>query len=531
MDPEHPRGPFAFSVHNGVAPSVGLRAVAFGFLAGVGLRSFVREVAVDHGYTDQPWALPTLVVSGLGAVALLIILKERGSRSFVLVSLGTIALLGGFFRFQFSIARQPVMPQSPEVLRGTVIGLPKTFRRATAFPLELAGGGTVAVSIPTVDSGRDLHLGTRIEVFCRIHEDTAHALHAERAVYSQRFRAESEGRVGQCAARRFRVAQAPSWWYRLRAVPERARAWIAGRVEASMHGQAGEMLRSFAFGTDPNIDPATIEAFRRAGTLHILVVSGSQFSLLASIIESLGSVVSLAPSVVAGSTAALLGFFLAMIGAPAAAVRGYSASLSVTAARILQRPRAGLHVLLLIAAGMVFARPWLLVFNLGFQLSVLASAAIIAFTRPIDDWLLDRFRWQRFGSIRGIAASSLAAIAATAPLLGWAFGSVSLVSPVANVAALVLAPSLLLVSLAFSSVAVLSLPLATALSPLPSIAFQIFTELIRAFADAPVSSVSLGAIPTAVIAAYYALFFLVVSRAGRAALSVSPRSGIVVPRS
>jgi competence protein ComEC len=153
---------------------------------------------------------------------------------------------------------------------------------------------------------------------------------------------------------------------------------------------------------------------------------------------------------------------------------------------------------------MVLVDPWLLFFNLGFQLSFLACMGIIALSASLDHWLEIRFSWHHVPRIRGYAASSFAALVATTPLLAAAFGNVSLLAPIVNSIAVAISPLLLLLGLGFLGLAMIAFPIASLASPLLTFLFGAFASLIAAYADAPFASVEIGTVPTVLIGIYYA---------------------------
>src|SRR3989344_7627460 len=93
--------------------------------------------------------------------------------------------------------------------------------------------------------------------------------------------------------------------------------------------------------------------------------------------------------------------------------------------------------LLLAVALMLLFDPTLLWGDVGFQLSVVATSAMIfwapAFARRVA------FLPKKFG-IRDSFGGSIAAIIATTPIVLWWFGTVSLVAPLANLAVLPMVP-------------------------------------------------------------------------------------------
>lgn len=140
---------------------------------------------------------------------------------------------------------------------------------------------------------------------------------------------------------------------------------------------AARLLDVLVLGQRSAADRALNDAFRRAGSLHFLAVSGFNVAILAYAVWLLARYLLRAPERWAGllAIAATLGYALA--AEPNAPVlRAAIVVVVATVARLLHRPAAPLNWLALAALLVLLANPFEL-FRAGFQLSFLLVAALI----------------------------------------------------------------------------------------------------------------------------------------------------------
>jgi len=246
-------------------------------------------------------------------------------------------------------------------------------------------------------------------------------------------------------------------WSHLRTL----RVTLERRLTALMTGEYGAISAKFICGTvfgghGESLPLSMTEQFRRAGTIHLLVVSGSQLALLGGVLllplcfsqyrrsrtsyprlrvlllllslPVLFIFVALAdrgPSIDRALLMALLGMMALFLAfSPLARRRSFRPdSLSLLAAATL---------ILLIS------RPVML-YNPAMQLSLLAVLGFITVS-PVLMRLLRRL----LGAFAIVPAMSLGAQLMTAPVLAWQFGAISPIGPLTNLVAIplvaVLAP-------------------------------------------------------------------------------------------
>ena len=217
----------------------------------------------------------------------------------------------------------------------------------------------------------------------------------------------------------------------------RARAEDALGVGASKAQAA--LARGFVLGQDDRIDPRTTEEFRRAGLSHLLAVSGQNVMLLAIL-----SGFALAPFGVRLRSRLLITLVLIALYVPVAGagpsiqragIMGGAAIVATLAGRASNRA----YPPLLAAAATLLVNPRFAA-DAGWQLSFAAVVGIMLWGSPLRSLIAERLEPRLPGGpgrmlAEGLAIT-LAATAATAPLIAHDFERLSLASVPANVLAL-----------------------------------------------------------------------------------------------
>lgn len=181
------------------------------------------------------------------------------------------------------------------------------------------------------------------------------------------------------------------------------------------------------------------EAFARTGTSHIIALSGFNITIIAVSIGWLLGFFHFSPRLRLSISILAVLLFVVMVGGGASVVRAAIMGALALLARERGRIYDMTNALILAALIMLIINPYLLRFDLSFQLSFLATLGIILappfFERRVS-WLPK--------PIRAIVVPTLSAELFVIPLILWKFGLVSVIGPVANLLILPLVPSAML---------------------------------------------------------------------------------------
>ena len=176
--------------------------------------------------------------------------------------------------------------------------------------------------------------------------------------------------------------------------------------------------------------------------------------------------------------------FAVMTGLSETAIRATIMALIMMLATVLHRPKAALRALLIAAAAMALWNPYLVLYDLSFQLSVVATLGLILFSDGIAKKLpfIPNYKYLPF---REIAGSTLATQITVLPLLILSIGAVSFVFLPANLLVLPAVPLAMFFGFFAACVALVSGMFAF---PIAAVAYGILSYIIHV-------SVWLGSLP------------------------------------
>ena len=315
---------------------------------------------------------------------------------------------------------------------------------------------------------------------------------------------------------------------------ERVRRAAGAALAAAIPEPEAGLAAGIVIGLRDRVDRDLAADFTTVGASHVVAISGWNIAIVAATVAALaGRLGRRRRSIVL--VVAIVAYVL-FAGASASVVRAAAMAGVVLVARETGRAGRAAAALGWAAALLLIADPGL-VSDPGFQLSSLATAGILAWANGLQA-ALSRFAGGRLpGWLAESLAVSLAAQAATLPVVLLAFGRLAIVSPAINLLIVPLvAPAMAaaLIALIGGAVALAGGPaiLAT-LAGLP--AWALLTALctiIRAGAALPFASVTLGP-PWTVVAAMTtaALPFVMIAIARRRRRTGRPRpTSSAIPR-
>jgi competence protein ComEC len=207
----------------------------------------------------------------------------------------------------------------------------------------------------------------------------------------------------------------------------------AGAAIDSLFVEQAPLVRALLIADTRSLDPAMRDRFAAAGLAHALSISGLHVAIVAAAIELLLRALRLGRLTATAASAVATAAYVAMIGAPAPAVRAGAMLGVLGACRLLGRSTSPWAALAL-GAWAPLAVDSRAASDLGWQLSVVGMAALTVSGVASRRWIAPRLEGWRASLARGVLASSLATVA-TAPLVAWYFGRLSLVAPLTNLAA------------------------------------------------------------------------------------------------
>ncbi len=276
--------------------------------------------------------------------------------------------------------------------------------------------------------------------------------------------------------------------------PELLKSWRskAGSEIDKLFPQRAALVRALLIADQDDIDAELRDMYAQSGLVHLLSVSGLHVAIIAEALKTMALALRLSRTSASVVSLAAVAIYVLLLGAPPSAVRSAVMMATISLSELQQRP---IHSWTALALG-----AWIptfdpsVVVNLGWQLSVAGMASLVAarellrrLRRFERSQQLPRFMngalcaLRDYEGIRRIVVrevvTGIIATAATAPIIAWTFGRLSIVAPLSNIVAgpivAILQPALFLALL---------------LAPFPSLAqiaassASLFLDLLHAVA-------------------------------------------------
>ncbi|TMD84460.1 MAG: DUF4131 domain-containing protein [Chloroflexi bacterium] len=379
--------------------------------------------------------MPWLVLGALLTAA--VALANR--RLVPLAGLAFLALLIGAFRGWLAptIQLPPGLAAQPVVVSGTVDDDPverKGNRRLTVRLDQLLDGTGQATSNlriqATVYGATPVHYGDLVLLSGEIVAPPRFDQFDYRAYLAE------QGIAGVMPSARL-VRVTPHHGDPLHTILFSMRHAVIDTVDRALPEPQAALLLGVVFGYRAALPAALEQQMIASGLIHIVVISGLKVSLLARIIhQALGRWQPRAAPFVAVTAMASYALFA---GASAAALRAAAMGVLVVIAGQLRRDSHVAMSLALTGAIMLGLKPDL-ARDVSFQLSFAGTIGIAAMT----DGIAARLKWMP-AFLRDPFAATVAAEAATWPLMLASFHQVSLVAPATNALVLPLLPAVMIV--------------------------------------------------------------------------------------
>lgn len=241
-------------------------------------------------------------------------------------------------------------------------------------------------------------------------------------------------------------------------IPEPESAFIAGLLIGDRNGFSKELE----------------DAFTRTGMTHVVAISGYNISLVIVIVGTMSKYI-ISRKYYIWVICALLVCFVVLTGASASVVRAGLMGGILLLAKHVSRTGSGMRVLVLTAVCMIIINPFVLIWDVAFQLSFASTAGILLFSERVERY----FKWvPELAGIRESLVLTLVAFFATFPISIWSFGGVSSVSLLANM----LAAPVLPLAMLFGALGLFTSPIPIISNILLFICFyllRIILEMVR----------------------------------------------------
>ncbi len=289
------------------------------------------------------------------------------------------------------------------------------------------------------------------------------------------------------------------------------KARLLKTIYALFHDPEASLLAGILLGVDQGLSPALQEAFKNTGTAHIIAISGFNIAIIAGVFFA--AFRALAGERLGAFLAVLaIAFYTLLVGADAAVARAaIMGSLSLFARQVGKR-NSGLNALALAALLMLIYNP-LQLWDVGFQLSALATLGLILYAEPFSNFTA---RWLERLARRDMSAFSrfvnenvvltLAAQLTTIPIMAYHFQRISLISFIANPFILPFQPMVMILGGLAALTGLAFLPLGRLLAWVAA-PFPFYTIRVVEFFNLPQGVIVLNRFPLWLLFLTYAALF------------------------
>ena len=370
----------------------------------------------------------------------------KGKRINTVFILALIILLSSFFARLLSL--EPPKQAGQVKFSATLLQVPKVYDRWQYFVIDGYG----------VRASSDLRLsyGDRLEIAGEVEE-------------------------GKLNEPEIRIVGVSTWQKNLFSLRET----LKEKITAALPEPQAALLAGVLLGAKEDLPADFGDALRKTGTIHVVVVSGYNISVVAGFLIGLSRFIRRQYAIFLGLVG--IAFYTFLVGADAPAVRAAIMASAAFFATLLGRQRFPLYFLASAAFLMILVKP-AVVGDTGFQLSFLATTGVILFQEKI----LHFFRFLP-RVISDDLATTLAAQSLVVPVIFYHFGSVSAMSPVANAAVLWTIPLVTILGFVFLAVSFIAPFLASLLAWVLWAFLTVFVLLIENFAKLSFAYLSFSA--------------------------------------
>lgn len=269
-----------------------------------------------------------------------------------------------------------------------------------------------------------------------------------------------DGIFSQIKARRIRVLghEKTFYWHVLS-----LKHILREKIKENFSPPQSLIFSSILLGDKNYLSASLKEELSKTGLRHIVAVSGMHIVILESILIPLFISLGLWRRQSLFLTLAFIFFYVVITGFQISTQRAALMGSVSVFSQILGRPYSSFRTLVFVAFLIVFLNPLLFFYDVGFQLSFLATAGIIILSPYFREWL-KFLPEENFLGFKSIISMSLSAQVFTLPILLYNFGYFSLVSPLTNLLILPFVPPLMLLGFLFLVFSLIFYPLGKIIS-------------------------------------------------------------------
>lgn len=273
-------------------------------------------------------------------------------------------------------------------------------------------------------------------------------------------------------------------------------------ISQSIPAPESSLLSGLLLGVKESLGEGLEQDFVDTGLIHIVVLSGYNVTIIAEAIIRTLSFVSITAGIYIGGFAIAL--FAIMTGAGATIVRASIMAILALIARATGRRYEITRALFIAGTLMVLENPYILLYDISFHLSFLATFGLI-YLSPIFESIF-KFFPKRFG-LREIVGATIATQVFVFPFILYKIGNLSLIAPITNILVLPLIPATMLFGFLGGFLHLLVNFLGAPFAFIAFLLLRFEILVVEMFADLPFASIKIADFSLALMLVSYGFIF------------------------
>lgn len=273
------------------------------------------------------------------------------------------------------------------------------------------------------------------------------------------------------------------------------------KINAIILPYESTLLGGLILGERSSFSDKLREDFIKTGTIHIVALSGYNVTIVAEWFMKLLYFLPFVLSIYGGIIMIVL--FVLMTGGYATSIRAGIMAILVLIAKITGRPYDVLRAILVTIILMLFYNPYLLYFDISFQLSFIATIAVIFFSPKIAKYF---YFIPKNLNLREIITVTFGAYVFVLPFVLYKMGNLSLVALPTNFLVLPFIPLTMLLGFLTGALAFVSTKLALPFGYATYLLLKLELSIINFFASLPFASFNINNFPLIITLLIYLYF-------------------------
>ncbi len=273
----------------------------------------------------------------------------------------------------------------------------------------------------------------------------------------------------------------------------------------------GSLMAGLLLGSRKNLSNELKNDFQKSGLSHIIAISGFNITLVLTLLLAMFKPLGKKAASLFSGVGLIL--FTLLVGAGASVVRACIMGLIALLAFASNRRRHALTSLLIAAVLMTAYQPEILLHDISFQLSFLATLGLIILSPLLEEHLL----WiPKSFALRDSILLSLSAEIMTLPVILLNFHMLSLVSPLSNILiAGPVIPATMLMGAVSTALGFISMSLAKLIGVFGQVLLSYVLVVIHFTASLPFSSVTIPYFSLSLFILYFLILSIIMVKTGK----------------